>query len=367
MKNIFPVLTLLFTSSSFSQEKCTSGTSGQNNIITQLAHAKKNTPLTQMIYKNYNLDSARTEAEVCVDCAAASSKSPIPHIELEKTPKAPRLIFKSECLKESNKFKSNTTQVSCPDGTKSKTSNFCINESVLKYQNAVISSFVSCTAQEGFEGVDMASLFQMYSLESGFKPQFAYNGGVGIGQLTRIFIEDIHQKHRGHKFMKKIAESTNHQCDVAKLIAKKDLNNKPNISNSCSFISIGEGLERNILYSLIGFANSWEKDIEPKLRPYIKKHSDSPKISEIKNLALLNAYGPGGRAAARAAIKRLSHLQPEAFVKAMKTPLKTAEGRNLTVYTSRIEKRKKEIQNQLPEPIKSQFASTGAKACINTY
>ncbi len=240
-----------------------------------------------------------------------------------------------------------------------------MNEEQLDYQNAVISSFTSCAQKEGLQSVDAKSLFEMFSKESGFRPNYAYVGGVGIGQLTNIFVEDIHQKHRGYGLMKKVADSTNPECSAAKLLAAKDLDKKPSFSNRCNFISTGEGMERNILYTLIGMANSWQKDIKPVLQKYLDKYSNDPQIEEVKHLAVINAYGPGGRGAARAAVARLSSLKPEQFVKSMKKPLFREGGKSLTVYTTNLANRQKSIAAALPEPIGSEFDKTGANACIN--
>lgn len=357
----------------FSEEQCLSGKSGQTNLIDQLATAKASSSITQIIAKQYQLENAKIEGGNCVDCDKPLLDKPTELSQvagaIDGIPQAPKLLFKAACLRESNEFKSDTAEVSCPSGQRSKSKNLCMTEKVMSYQNAVISSFLNCAKKAGLPTVSPSALYQMYSLESGFKPQFAYNGGVGIGQLTNIFVEDIHQKWRGYKFLEKIAQSSLSECEAAKIVAQKDIQSKPRISNSCSFISIGEGLERNILYSLIGMANSWEKDVGPKLQPYLNKYSNSEHLQEIKDLSLLNAYGPGGRAAARALVSRLSQLPPEKYLERIKTPLtfvnKKSKVNSLNIYTIRMAKRQKKIQGELAEPIKSEFAKQGAQACVN--
>lgn len=364
---IYFAILLFFINPASASETCVSGKPTEGNLVSQLQLAKKTNPITQKIYSLYNLDTSKTEAQTCNGNCSAKSTAPISPITVNQAPTAPQLIFKPECLSISNQTKTNTPEVSCPDGNKIKSRGICITESFLKYQNSVISNFYSCISKENFIVPSPEALYTMYSLESGFKPQYSYRGGVGLGQLTKPFVDDIHQQHRGMKFLKKISNSSSPECEVAKAIAQKDINIKPNISNSCSFISVGDGLERNILYSFIGFANSWERDIEPKLRQYIKRYPQDSNLAEIKNLALLNAYGSGGRAAARAAITRLSHLKPDDFIKALKGPLKTRNGQSLTVYTTRLERKKRDLAKRMPEPLKSHFVNTGAKACIQAY
>ncbi len=124
-------------------------------------------------------------------------------------------------------------------------------------------------------------------------------------------------------------------------------------------------MERNILYSLVGMSNSWNKDIGPLMKDYIKKHERDPALLDVQKKALLNAYGPGGRAAARAAVRRLTKLKPADFVKAMSRPLLTAEGNNLTTYTTSIADKQKQIAKLMTEPLLSEYKKNGARACLD--
>lgn len=351
---------------SYSQEACISGDSDKRNLLYQLSEAKKKSPLTQFIFDKYNLDKSKTEGQFCVGCSTKLLTMDVPKFEFIRVPRAPDLIYKAECLKESNRFVSATTQVTCPDGEK-KQQSLCVTESFLKYQNAILSNYYGCLISENIDTLDMHALFNLYSLETGFKSQYYYSGGVGIGQLTSILVDDIHQKERGQKYLKSIVSSKKPECDGAKIIAQKDLENKPKISQPCSFVSVGEGMERNILYSLLSFATSWEKDIEPKLRQYFQKHPAESYTQELRNLCLTNAYGPGGRAHTRALISRLSKFPPQEFVKQMRTLQKLKDGTKLNSYITNIETRKIEMAKALPEPLKSDFYQKGAKACVNSF
>ncbi|MFZ3229455.1 MAG: hypothetical protein WA160_04570 [Pseudobdellovibrio sp.] len=374
-KNISIICLLTYFSyhSAQADTKCISGNPESTNIVDQLTNAKKNNKLTQIIYNKYNLNQ-KTEATTSTDptcltgdCPNSLLTSPIQSIRSTtlQAPEPPKMAFNHDCLRASNTFVASAPQISCPKNSANTKTNMCITDEQLKYQNAVISSFANCAIKEGFAGVDLNAIFQKYSIESTFKPQYASGDGLGIGQLTSIFVEDIHQKHRGFKFMNKIATSTSSDCDAARQIAEADVKNKPRFSNKCSFISVGEGLERNILYSIIGVNTVWEMNIEPKLRGYLKKYATDPNIDEVRKLVLMNAYGRGGPAASTAAIRRLSALSPTQFIKRMKQPLYTENHRNLTEYTSNIDKRQKKIATKLPESIKAEFAKTGAEACLN--
>ena len=373
MKKLFLFPVLLLTLSTSSAEQCISGDAGATNLIDQMKTATETSPLTKMIYQDYQIGAHPTEAKSsvtdCIQCGAEKETQRTAHLDkipvAGAIPEAPQVIFKKECLAEIGHFKSNTPEVTCPEGKKARNRNLCLTENLLEYQNAVVSSFSGCMLKSGFKSMDSASLFKLYSLESAFKPQYAYNGGVGIGQLTRIFIEDIHQKHRGLKFLKAIANSTDKECNAAKLIAAEDIKNKPQITNTCSYTSVGEGLERNILYTLVGLENSWEKDILPKFKSYNERYQADPKLKEAQDLALLNSYGPGGRVAARAAVERLSSLPPEKFIAAIKRPMNKVRGQSLSIYINKMEDRQRQLKNEFKEPLKSDFAQRGAQACVN--
>ncbi len=375
MKTIFTatfILGLLLSSqNALSQEKCVSGKPQNTNLLDQLKSAQSKSEVTKIIYDQYQLN--KTEgAAVCETCRASSStEDQARKIQdsVEKIPKAPELVFKTECLKASNQFSASEPELACPAKETEKAKKIphtksspqlCMNENFLKYENAVISNFVGCTMREGLKGIDASSLFKLYSVETGFKPQYFSRNGRGLGQLTGIFIDDIYQ----HDTLSKIAESTQPECAAAKLIAQKDRTKKPDKMNGCNFGSVGDGLERNILYSLIGL-NTFYKRLEPTLASYLDKYSDDPKITEVRNLALLNAYGPKGPAGAKATIRRFSGLKPAQFIEQMSKPLKLKNNDNLTIYTSRIKAREEELQKKLPEQLQKDYKNKGAAACIN--
>lgn len=366
---------LVFSSVSFSQKICLSGKPSQGNLITQMYQAKATSPVTEVIYKQYNLDTPKEEAQAnCPECHNSLAKRPEDLAQvasaIEGVPQAPTLLFKPACLVESNTFDANAAEISCPSGVRSKTKDLCLTQEIMTYQNAVISSFISCAKKVGLTTLSPSALYSMYSLESGFKPQFASRNGLGMGQLTNIFVEDVHQKWRGYKFLKKIATSDLKECEAAKIIAQKDIQSKPKHSKSCSFVQMGEGMERNVLYSLVGIANLWERDLLPKMKSFMAKNANNPLLEEIQSLTLANGYGAGGRAAARAIASRLSSLSPEKYLANIKKPMmtvnsKSGKRRTLNIYSINMDKRQKNIGQSLPEPIKTEFATKGAQACLN--
>lgn len=377
-KKILSGLLLLiigYGSTSLADVQCVTGNASSTSLVDQLEKAKSSNKLTQIIYQKYDL-IPKTEASTHTGCADGSCPPtnliPVP-AGLQQTrsavlhsPEPPTLAFKQECLEVSNKSSSATaSQISCPSGNTAK-GNMCVTGEQLKYQNAIISSFVNCAVKEGLGGIDLDAIFQKLSIESGFRPQYSSGNGTGMGQLTGIFVDDVFQKGRGYERLKKIADSHSPDCEAAKIVASTDIKSKPKFSDKCSFISTGEGFERNILYGLIGTATTWAKNLEPKLRSYLNKHRNDPAIEDVKKFTIMNAYGSGGNRAAAAAARRLSSYSPSEFVKRMQKPL-MSKRQNLTQYTSNIKKRQDVIGKSLPEPIKSEFAKTGADACINRF
>ena len=376
IKTSCPVLILfiLLPPNSYALQ-CLSGNEDSTHLIDQMK-ATANNPkspgyyILQTAKEDYKPEGQILSPGFCTDEACKVKQSQIE--DLKKFAEDSGLktlstknLFKTECIIAGNQFIADTKEIKCPSNERKKESfNFCINNDFLNYQNAIISNFKACADASNIKTLDAAHLFKMYTLESAFKPYYSYDGGVGIGQLTSKFVNDLHLKHRGQKYLKKIASVKSPECKAAQMIAEADLLNPPSHSDKCAFVTVGSGLERNILYSILGLATSWEKDIEPKLSSYIKKYSDHPLIEEVKNLALLNSYGPG-RGDARAAIARLIKYPPDIFIAKIKKPLKTKRG-NITNYINRIEARQKEMTKLfLPEPLKSEYAVRGAQACIN--
>lgn len=406
------------------QSKCNSGNHGRLHLIGQLEHAKLNSPITKEIYKNYHLDQSNKpeqvqsgtrnlsnincenksvtthhelQAEIDALAKTLSEKdlenrtdetAPLEDItkngidveaELKKIPKTPPLLFKLECLQASNKFEiPGVFEVICPDDEKikkTKLNHSCMTDEILNYQNAVITNLYGCMKSLNLAVIEPRYLFELYNLESGFNPHFYSTGGRGLGQLTSIFVHNNHQSHRGLSIMQQIETSTNPECQVAKKISENALVNPPitikydeaKFNGYCPVTSIGNGLELNILYTLVGLASSWKDDIGPLLTNYIEKHhSQEKKISQIKSLALLNAYGASGPVAAMTTVLRLRNRDPKGFIKGIQKQLTTEDGTNLTGYIRKINEKASALKETLPKKLKKKYDDEGGEACINS-
>jgi hypothetical protein len=360
----------------FAADQCLSGNPGNNHLVTQLAQAKTKSAISSELFKKYNLDQtpqADPPLTTCVSCQQGPGSQPL-NKDNQTTAEIMRrvsidggLLLRADCLNAAGQTDTTTSELKCPEGTSSSKYNFCFNQDMSRYQNAAITDFYKCVKKLTNFPLSPAALFEMYSLESGFKPHFAYEGGVGMGQLTGIFVADINQKHRGFNILKKVADSADPDCNIAKKIATKDTKNPISLSNNrCKFVEYGEGMERNVLYTMIGMANSWEKDIEPLMGTYMEKHKANPDVKRAAELALLNTYGPGGRAAARAAVRRLKKLPPKEFINKIGKPMYGTRGqRNLTGYIEKMKKRQQEITKVMTPAQRKAHNTQGAQSCVN--
>ena len=354
--------------------QCLSGTSGNNHLINQLANAKNKSPISSALTHKYNLEHAPIEPPLtgCISCQQGPGNGPL-SLQNKSTadllrhiaPDA-RLLLRTDCLSASGKVDAPTTELKCPEGKLSAKHNFCFDSNLMRYQNAVITDFYKCVKKLTNLPLTPSGLFEMYSLESGFKPHYAYGGGVGIGQLTGIFIDDINQKHRGFSILKKVADTSDPDCTIAQKIASKDVKQPVRLNNNrCKFVEYGEGMERNVLYTLVGMSNAWNKDIEPVMESYNNKHKGNPALARAQELALLNGYGPGGRAAARAAVRRLTKLTPTQFITQIQKPMSGTRGSNLTGYLGKMEKRQRQLLKDMSAEQRAAYNKDGARSCVN--
>lgn len=399
----------------FAEIICVTGKSKNTNIIGQLSNAKANSEITKEIYAQYHIGFMASETHQVPDCHecqirskntsdyAAAAKEILKHtstgtaygssstshsVNTNSSSQTPKLLFKPECVKASHiaiNADSSSTQISCPDGKKILNRSFCNTDEVLHYQNAVISNFYGCLKSMNLPTLSPKYLFKKYSHESGFKSYYSYNSGHGISQLVDEFIADLYEPERGLPFIKMVANSTTPECSIARKILNTDLINRgknldrrPTTKKACSFVEIGEGLERNILYGLIGAAKIAEIELKPIFEDYdyLPKYQNDPHFSELNDLLILAAYGPGGRSGARAAIRVYSKKNdPQAFIATLKTKVTSRGGREVTRYlknytnSNKVSKDKNAaIASLLPNPLNTEFiGDQGVNACINVF
>lgn len=386
---------------------CLSGNSGNNHLVEQFENAKKTSGITKAIIKKYGLDEAQ-ETKSESDCSACELKKN--HIlkssrnnleELKKiSEKKQNLLFKESCLVIAGNLEIETNQINCPSKEILKEDS-CITKEIYNYENAVISDFYSCVKKATNFPINALDIFMIYSNESAFKPNYYYNGGLGIAQLTSVYVQDMLEQEQGRKILQQLLDLESSECEIAKNIIEKDFSQSPlnktkvkkirkgkEISetvttlNACEFIKFGEGLERNILYSILGLANNWERYLSDKMPKFSKQADSKPnnkhlsKIEEAQRLTLINSYGGGGQKDSKTIIKRMTSFSVDDYLKNIKKPLSTKKDGDLNWYLIKTEKKQQEIKsmlkmnlNEIDKKIsikeKLEFEKNGAKSCIN--
>ena len=368
---------------------CLSGNKQNQQLIKSLDAAKNTSQITKEIIRPY---TKPTEGQVCTTCNSSSlteNSTTQSVAEITQAVTAPNnplpqensLLFNPDCLKAIVPFQSTSAQYSCgKNGRPQNTKNLCIDESLLTYQNQTLSNLMRCmmaTKTPGASDILPTTLLNIYSIETGFKPQYSSNNGVGLGQLTGIFIKDV--QTRGQKWTNKILDyaksnTGNNACTAAQSIIEDKKN--PSRSQICNFMSIGSGMERNILYSLLGLTVVLEKSIDPLINSY--KNFDKLTTDEkekLRQITLTESYGHGGPSAARALIRRISKLPHDKVISALNTEQqlmsqdKDGNRKLLNSYLSRIKKRQNNIvkMNYLPadSELAQNFSKEGSRACLS--
>ena len=91
----------------FSANQCISGKLAATNLIDQMKSAKENSPITKIIYSQYNIGNQNTEAKVakyeCLACTAEEQQRRANNLaqiaaSSDMVKPAPHLLFRSECL-----------------------------------------------------------------------------------------------------------------------------------------------------------------------------------------------------------------------------------------------------------------------------
>ncbi len=380
--------TFIFHLTYADQVTCNSGNPDQLVLVKQLAEARKTKgSVTQIIYKSFDLASTEASYAGCLSCGQDQELATVKHVgqtasELSslvfRRKKNKNLAFKQACIDAANLFQTSTPQTSCeknPKGVFVGTNNYthtgmnlkinpCVTKSLLKYQNAVMTSFYNCAQAENFTGLDLSLMFKKYSQESGFRPTYDDIGGLGSTRIIDQFIRD--GQTRGLSLIQSIATSTHPDCAAAKLIAAKDLKSMPKRKNACLFIHPGEGLERNFLYSFIGVETVWRSDLEPLLRKFMAENANNPKFKEAQRIIQMTAYGRGGPKQAQVLIRTLIKVKIDAFLKMNRGDLTAKKGTKINGYVSEINRRQAEIAKKVDPETQEAIRLLGADACLTS-
>ena len=188
----------------------------------------------------------------------------------------------------------------------------CITSDMLSYIQSSVSNAANCVSQASGIPVDMATTYQKINNESAFQFYHSNPGGTGIGQLTSWPLRDMYQARPRlySEVLSKIQSDPN--CANFKSILDED--RRPSGSTlfprqkMCKYISPGEGLNRNLLYSFVFMSQLKRRvlNLLPSsfLDEAVPSDEKRKRVMLVERLALVG-YGPEGMARAQGLARSL--------------------------------------------------------------
>lgn len=276
--------------------------------------------------------------------------------------------IKKECIEASMQREPSNVGYSCNGKTPKKFNNWgkttpCLSQKTVDFVHYAVNQALSCMSS-GRTPIDPRFILKKFNNETAFNFYIAHEGGKGIGQLTSNPVKDIagwYEKGRGFTkgnafhVLTELMESTNPACAPFKEIIKKDLTKPPPSPaferNYCDWVRPGDGVARNLIYSLGYYIYMRDGIIKPALQKRAKKLADN---SDVINYLTLVAYGPDGQAEALSLMQTLRLTS--------KTPPKQAIARIIksNPYVNQTEKKMNELLGKLNPP----SADTKGDVCV---
>lgn len=180
----------------------------------------------------------------------------------------------------------------------------CLDQRLAGFIQYLFNLAVDCMTEPN-DPVDPLLFFQKINNETGFSFWLHYRGGSGIGQFTDVAVADLYG--RGIGALEELAVSNKASCTPFTEIVRQDLN-RPRVAwgpnqtlvpsrflpsaNVCAWNSMGEGIARGLIYSLLKFRS--DKRI---LSAVSQRFIQQP--HRVQNLLALVSYGPEGENLAR--------------------------------------------------------------------
>ncbi len=241
--------------------------------------------------------------------------------------------IKIECIDASLQREVGNTGYSCHKGTPTAFDNFkssapCVGRKTADFIQYSVNQAIKCISPTD-DPIDPRVILRKINNETGFNFYIGYTGGVGIGQLTSDPVNEIagwwdtkkvrdkktkkvvemrttYTQGNAHSVLESLTTSTNPACAPFKKIVEKELQDPPptpgSKKNYCSWLSVGEGLGRSLVYGLGYYVYARDHFIKGALAD---RAPDLIKNKDLVNTLTLVAYGPGGPAQAKAMIRSL--------------------------------------------------------------
>ena len=144
----------------------------------------------------------------------------------------------------------------------------CVDDKMTDYIHYAVNSAIQCLS--GVSKIDSKTLFRKINNESAFNISVASRGGLGIAQMTTIAVKEMTdpQLGKGRYVLDHVAASNDSSCTGFKDVATQDLKKSPSTSesNRCAWLSPGDGLARNLMYSIGYYLTMRDKYLVPALK-----------------------------------------------------------------------------------------------------
>lgn len=331
---------LSFATSQPSQEVCINGASESNNKLIQSFRGNKD-PLKLAFLENKK--NRKRLYPFCAENTDSKNLRPIQELSRSITDaysssQSPTFI-RRECIAASMKrnpgnagyacdyptakevklgYGANVQSVPRPYGVAGGKTLQCMNNEMVDYLHFSVNNAIQCLSPN--DPIDSRVIFQKLNNETGFNYSLAWRGGVGLGQTTTPAKDELTAKIGNGKYiLENVANSHKKSCESFKEIAKRDLKQPPRIqaSNYCAWVNSGNGLARNLLYSIGYYLTMRDQYILPAL------NARSPKLAKnrdvVSNLTAIS-YGAEGIKHARWLMQKFrisDNTSPENYLKSL--------------------------------------------------
>lgn len=190
----------------------------------------------------------------------------------------------------------------------------CITPEMTDYITWSFNQAVACLNPTA-EPLDPFLLFQKFNNETGFKYFTGYAGGVGVGGLTSIAVQELNQSSR---IMRQVSLYARPECEPFKnaLLARPK-----NVHRHCEWIENDHGLARNLIYSVAYFLDIRDRQFANhrydhqgqriSMRQKIQAVA-GPDSLQWLNYASLALYGPSPDAALKS-LNKVLNTNPRHF------------------------------------------------------
>jgi hypothetical protein len=198
-------------------------------------------------------------------------------------------------------------------GDKIISEELCMTDDMLDYVSWGYSQALACvnslpTYKQNGVMLNPQSIFELFNGESAYGFYLFSTRGVGAGQLTTSGVSDFLPRQRFHFILQEVISSDSPSCAPFKELAQKPVlmsgTGRSAVIRHCQFLSVGEGMGKNFLYSALHLAaKEWE------VIALLKKYNHKRTPRRIIDQLLFIAYSRHGLDGVERILKRRPNLE----------------------------------------------------------